>query len=652
MKMRAACILTSLALAAAFMAAPAAAEQPSATPEDVHLSAAEADIVARAQGLVQEMRGARPGVAGRSVFEKDLRELAALGEPAQVALFEEMGRWNFANRSYVGIVTEEWDRLGLKVSARNRERAVKIFLKSGGGAGDIESLAVMELIGPVPELADRYSQIATGSLDRTRGQAVDALMKIDPTGKVAVDAIKAAMARRKEESNPRFYQALRQVGAPAVPLLIELSNRPNLETRRRAVAGMQLADGAFNQDLADRLVEMYLHPSDGLSSGDSDVNSRIAQLQRECLTSLQALGDEGRKLATNLSAGGRPVSAARERMLKQLDAPEPLKAALFPVDPTAAVSQAQFEVMKDLAAADSQEVRPAVEKAIFVLQHSSDVGTCLVTLRYLTYRADQLKPEDAQSLIVAGGNTSPTVIDQLAAVLLGGRFEYSPDLRDLCFHWLLPHSSNGLVQTDAQDAAIKSLAKYPLGRQALVDSFAEKGELYFVSSRAAQAMFATVGLPEFVGSLHGGGWGDPAFRMTVGKLALKLCADPAHVEDTAGQGLFGSDDVWSRLCATILTSPQHFDKIGPVSRERAQQLSLVPMYNFQPGGVVGVSGNSNWAVGPTFGQSVASGQTPSFKNFPFDEKSLSGVTWAATGAVLLVLVGLIGVWVLVRPVEV
>ena len=96
------------------------------------------------------------------------------------------------------------------------------------------------------------------------------------------------------------------------------------------------------------------------------------------------------------------------------------------------------------------------------------------------------QPEDQQRLIDAARRGGLTLRGPIAAALLGGKVEYTPELRKLFLDWL-GRSRSGGRSADALDLTLAMFKDAPLGRRVLMEALGD-GNLYAYSRQLADAL--------------------------------------------------------------------------------------------------------------------------------------------------------------------
>ena len=136
-------------------------------------------------------------------------------------------------------------------------------------------------------------------------------------------------------------------------------------------------------------------------------------------------------------------------MMAELKAPDAIKNALFSEDPAASVSEAQWQVIQELARLHALDSRRAIDEALRILSDSPDAGIQLIAARLLA-ALPQVgeQPDDLKMLVAAARGRNQSVRRTLSAALLSGRFEYRPEIREMCRDWLGGKRA-GSVHTDA-----------------------------------------------------------------------------------------------------------------------------------------------------------------------------------------------------------
>ena len=212
----------------------------------------------------------------------------------------------------VKMLKETWIDKGVHVGDRYHDEAVK-FLPRFGKANRQEAIDVLALYGNWPEVSQAYAPMITHFSDRVRESALDRLMKLDPSGKIALAAVREAMKEQTGGHDYRLFEPLRRIGEPAIPLLIEMSFAPNLDHRLAALKAMRSADGKFNQAAAERAVDLYLQGASELPYSEYERNRFDGMIRDASIDTLRAMGDRGNAMAADLLAGRRPVSTSRQR---------------------------------------------------------------------------------------------------------------------------------------------------------------------------------------------------------------------------------------------------------------------------------------------------------------------------------------------------
>ncbi len=590
-------------------------------PAAAELSPEDAEKIATATAMLKKITN-----LPEKEFRAGYQKLVDLGEPVQVVLLADIVDKKLGNNRKIAILVKTWRDNGWTISDRNTAGAIALIPEIGK-AMRTESSDILSLYGDIPETMAGYLPLITFYLPAVREPAVEHVMKLDPSGKAALEAVKKEMSRGKQNDDSKYYATLRRIGEPAVPYLIELSHRADLNSRVQAVRALTpLKPGTFNVAAAERITDLYLDGTSDLSASKYQLERWQRSIREEAQETLQAMGPDGESLLADLEAGKHPPNARRKKMMAETNVPAPVKVALFPGDPSASVSDEQYALIEELAALYNKgDERATVERAMTLIETSQDESNRLIGANLLGVLPGVGKlPEDEARLIKSARLPELPVRQAVCDVLLGGKFSYSPEIKSLCIFLLNK-------PFEEQNLTMAMFAKLPLGRRALIDGLTiETDDLYSASTRMLEAVIADH--PEMAGlrgAASGKPWIDLKWRASVQQVLRAMEADPAQADRILIERLNDPDPTTAAVAATAMSDERSLSRLGPASTEKVLALSLQPPQQFGVPPLIGTPLNmiSTAFLGPPVTLVQAYGPA-----VPDPELKLSNWTWLSTGS--------------------
>jgi hypothetical protein len=507
-----------------------------------------------------------------------------LGEPAQVPALEFMSKG--AQKQLFQRAAIAWGGVQPLITERNRAGAIDVLRKME--QVQAETLEFLDLYGEMPEAAIGYAKVACGfQPEEIRRRAVSKAMLVDPSGKYLIAHIAEGVQRHGGHPN-RYYDALKQIGDLGIPVLIEFTQKPDLDRRIQSLRAMRPTSGdRFNDAIADKAVDLYFNGVSDLPEREYQLKQWDQIMKTEALATLRSMGTQGKQLADDLVAGKRPIPTRRREQMATVDAPADIVSALFPPEPTASVSDAQFTVIKELAALHKSDARAAVEKAM-KLAENPDASAGPIAIRFLGVSPAVTK-DDLQQLITLARNAKDhTTRRPLLQLLLGGKFEYSDDLRRMGL---------GLLNTgdlNQQDIAIRDLAAVPLGRVTLAEALEGRSDnVYSAGIRIVEALAVQRPALKGIVPAQNTSWTLQSYRDAFSKLVLEIERNPDQAAMTCLAKLDSSEAFTPSIAAGVLDAG-YASHLGPATMAKVRKFHT-PRNLYNPPPLVAAANRAGFA---------------------------------------------------------
>ncbi len=509
-------------------------------------------------------------------------------------------------------------------------------------------------VGPSPALAHTNSAennavlkenlpLITSDDFMIRKTACQQVMAADPSGKAIIDTIREALKKPPGDHYDPYLYALGQVGERAVPLLIELSSRPDMNTRFLAVHGIRsICTNHFNQDAADRMVDMYFESVADLPEGKSNHEMWEKMMRSETSYTLEKMGPEGAAMKSKLAAGNRPTNERRQKMAAEINVPDSIKAALFPTDSSASVSSTQYAVIQELAALYNKgDEQAVIRRAGELADRNNEEATRVIAGRLLTVLPGVGdSPEGEAGLIQALGVKDSGIRLAICGILLGGKTPCSPAVQSAISDLI----DKG-PDIDHRIEAIDMLAKFHNGRRVIIENL-PINDFYRVGFTTRAAMALSRNRPE-LGAVLGTGernWRDATAVAALKQLLLTIEDHPKEIIKTLAEQLNSPDASTAAMAASALRTDAYFSRLGPVTAGRVAHLNLNQNMRYDYSPLIMPQSNGPLAVSPNNPGGMRSPFI--FKPVPLPAiypVRVSNACWMATGLfVSLLLLGLAG----------
>lgn len=553
--------------------------------------------------------------------EATVAALNQFGEPAQPEVFQILLQYHLSNTRMVQNTVKSWNDQHMVVSDAFRPAALKLvpqILQTNRR----ETVQVLSLFGPLPELEPAYLQLSVSLQQDMAKAAMDRLLEIDPRATNALPFYEKHLTEDNLNNKQYVFRALSWLGEPATPTLLEATRATNVDDRVAAIRALEhqpdfIPGAAVNRtpvlstppqavipEVLARAKELLHGPSEGLANNQQGFAHTVCF---DTMDLLDSFGRAGRKTAidcmwgndavppdirtTILIALGYTLPALNDlRANQNLTDPEwkaaqTLAAAINEDTPDECFAFQVFNGRRTSARSQINRMGPAgrgpsknpcgehTAAAALALLNDSDPSVAILGARVLSI-AGQLSSAQFAAMCKALVTASPQVQQKLTQAALTNADFSTPEAAAFADTILMGSNVQGSNQ-QAQTTAIATIATNNTGRAFLADRLAADPPL---STPVVERIIATLCRTQFTGGtseLTGNPrWESAKYRTAVVHLLHKLDGrnnDPAALGEVVSE-LQAEDSDARVAAAAFLAMPEMAANCGPVTLDKVRDV--------------------------------------------------------------------------------